>query len=162
MTEPASDAEILVFVKSLLDAIWNRGHTPKLVVDATHPSVYVPDFVRRQWGTRLALHLEAVYPMVPSFDDDALRVTLAFQGTTCRCVFPWKSIYLIADRETGQGAAITSNMPRDIVGTSRVPKSVVETVFPTGANGPKTDPAPPPVAPKKPSPFRVIKGGKKD
>lgn len=146
------------FVKSLLDGIWNKGHCPKIIIDATHKDVEIPEYVREEWGARLALNLVASDPLDPGFDDDALRLTLAFRGHVVRCTFPWNRIYMVADRETGQGAVIQTNLPEGVRSTATPPRAIVETL---GEANHKTDPAPPPVA-KRPNPFRVIPGGKKN
>ncbi len=100
-----------VFIRSLLDVIWNQGHTPKIIVDTTHGDVVVPKHVAEQYGDRLPLDLDASYPMNIAFDDAGLHADLSFNHTVTRCTFPWRRIYLVVDRELGKGAIIEAHRP---------------------------------------------------
>jgi len=123
----------------LLDKLWSSGDTPKIFVDARHKDVVVPEHVRAQWGPRLIIDLVASYPLNLSYDEDALRVDLAFAGSMMRCSFPWNRIYTVASRDTGSGVVIKANLP-EVNHPAEVTEAVAEE--------------------RKKSPFRVIKGGK--
>ena len=92
-------------IQIALDAIWNIGHTPKIVVDATQADVVVPEHIREKWGVHLPIDLNASYPLNLDYSENGIQVDLAFSGNVCRCTFPWVMIYLVIDRDTGSGTA---------------------------------------------------------
>jgi stringent starvation protein B len=95
-------------LQTILDVIWNAGHTPKLVVDSTHEDVVAPEHVKAQWKEWLQIDLCASYPLNLDYSKEGVSVDLAFSGSTCRCFFPWARITMVVDRETGEGVALKS------------------------------------------------------
>lgn len=134
-----------LFIKSLLDTIWNAGHTPKIIVDATHKDVILPEHVRQKWGDHLPLDLDANYPLNISFDEVGIHMDLAFNHTVTRCTVPWRRLYMVVDRNTGKGAVIDAHRPGK-------PSIVVDA----------TAEEPPKSSPNTGWSPRVIKGGKKN
>lgn len=122
-------------LKNLLDHLWNKGHTPRLIIDATHKDVLIPEWLRAQHKNHLVLDLDAKYPLNITFDVVSLAADFAFSGTTTRCTIPWDRVMVVVDRDTGEGF-------------KAVP------VVPANDTEPSTTPEPP----KKK--FSVIKGGK--
>lgn len=94
-------------LKSLLDQIWNEGHTPRLIINATHKDVIVPEWLRAQHKDHLVLDLNANDPMNFEFELDHISADFAFSGTVVRCTIPWKRILAVFDRDTGHGVRIT-------------------------------------------------------
>ena len=97
-------------IQTLLDLIWNAGHTPKLVVDSTHSDVVVPEHLKLQWKEMLPIDLCATYPLNLDCSKQGLSVDLAFSGSVCRCMFPWNRFRMVIDRETGEGHALTGEI----------------------------------------------------
>lgn len=133
-------------MKKVLDTIWNAGHTPKLLVDATYDDVEIPDYVKKRWGARLPLDLNASYPLNVDFTEQDIQVDLAFNGHVARCIVPWKRIYAIIDCESGQGITVPSHAPK-----------VTNAAVVEGAVAAPEEAAPQPHRGFVP---RVIKGGK--
>ncbi len=132
-------------LKSLLDRIWNEGHTPRLIINATHEDVLIPEWLRAQHKERLVLDLQADYPMNIEFNLEKLSADLAFSGSVVRCTVPWKRIIAVFDRDTGHGVRITDPEMMD----EGVKKLV----------GALKEPEPEAEQPKRK--FGVIQGGKK-
>lgn len=138
MTDQITRETLKKGLTELLDKIWSSGDTPKIFIDARHRDVVVPEHVRTQWGPRLVIDLVASYPLNLSYDNDALRVDLAFAGSTMRCAFPWNRIYVVSSRDTRTGVVIKVNLPE------ANPPAEVETATAEARKGA----------------FRVIKGGR--
>ena len=130
-------------LKKILDGIWNAGHTPRVILDATHSDVIVPIHLKK--NTSLVFDLKAADPLNIEFDSRAWYADLAFQGTVMRCTVPWRRISAIIDRDTGHGVRVTD------------PEKLVEDV-PETSDPDKTPVDPPPTTR---GPFRVFQGGKK-
>jgi len=128
-------------LKKILDAIWNAGHTPRVILDATHKDVIVPEYLRAKHKTQLVFDLQANYPLNIEFDMECFRADLAFSGSTTRCTVPWRRISAIIDRDTGNGVRVTD------------PEKMIDEV-------PLADEDKTPVEPPKRK-FGVIQGGKK-
>ena len=88
-------------LKKILDGIWNAGHTPRVILDATHSDVIVPIHLKK--NTSLVFDLKAADPLNIEFDSRAWYADLAFQGTVMRCTVPWRRISAIIDRDTRIG-----------------------------------------------------------
>ena len=65
-------------------------------------------------GERLLIDLDASYPLDLSFSEDGIGADLSFGGYVTRCTFPWKAIYVVADRATGRGIVLDQNMPESV------------------------------------------------
>lgn len=118
-------------LKGLLDRIWNEGHTPRLIINATHKDVLIPEWLRAQHKERLILDLQADYPMNIEFDLEKLSADLAFSGSVVRCTVPWKRIIAVFDRDTGHGVRITDPEMMDegakkLVGALKEPEPEAE------------------------------------
>lgn len=90
-------------IKDLLDAIWNDGKTPMLLIDARHKDVIIPEHIREKWKEALAINLKAADPLNIVFTETAIEVDLAFNHTLMRCTLPWHRIYSIIISGTNQG-----------------------------------------------------------
>lgn len=133
-------------IKTILDTIWNDGHKPEIVVDATHADVVVPDHVRLKYDDHLRIDLDVALPMNIVFTEEGIAADLSFNMQSSRCFFPWRRIYLVIDMTAQHGALIHANKPKGaIVETDPVP-------------GPAPAPTPQASAPK--FSLRSIKGGK--
>lgn len=97
--------------ESLLDDLWNAGHTPRIRINSTAQGVDVPEFVRAKHGTCLVIDLDPAWPLNLATSKESLQVDLAFQGTVYRCTFPWTSIYVVIDKTTGRGIVIEPYLP---------------------------------------------------
>lgn len=128
-------------LKKLLDTIWNAGHTPKLLIDATHEDVDYPAHIKTQWGAKLPIDLNAAMPMNIEFTEQGIHADFYFQGARARCFTPWQRIYAVIDRETGQGAFFPMLAPKDALPAQAEP-----------ATAAADEPAP--------RGLRLIKGGK--
>ncbi len=73
-----------------------------------------PDFIREQWQERLIIDLDATYPLDLSFTNEGIGADLSFGGYVTRCSFPWKAIYVVADRATGRWIVLDQNMPEAV------------------------------------------------
>lgn len=100
-------------MKQILDNIWNAGHTPKLLIDATHDDVVFPDYVKDRWGNKMPIDLDAQNPLNIVFDEVGIHADLAFDGHVARCTMPWKRIYAVIDRDTGKGLFISEHAPSE-------------------------------------------------
>lgn len=96
-------------IQGLLDQIWGRGHTPRVVVDATAADVVVPDHVRLKWLTELPIDLDASYPLDIHFDATAIYADLAFSGVVMRCTLPWRRIKAVVDRDSKEAFFFPEN-----------------------------------------------------
>ncbi len=131
-------------LKKLLDHIWNEGHTPRLIINATHKDVIIPDWLRAQHKDHLVLDLQADYPLNIEFDPEKFSVDLAFSGTVVRCTVPWSRIAVVVDRNTGQGYKFVPEVPAN----DDTPRQVAMPSTEEPATEPKRK-------------FGVIQGGKK-
>ncbi len=103
-----------IVIKTLLDQIWNDGHTPQLVVDARSKDVIVPENIREAWGNKLKLNLLASYPLNLTTERDALRADLAFNGSVTRCAIPWERIYGVVNLDTKEAYLVQANLPEEM------------------------------------------------
>lgn len=101
-------------VQSVVESLYAAGRCPRLHVNATCEGVVCPDFIREQWQERLIIDLDASYPLDLSFSEDGIGADLSFGGYVTRCTFPWKAIYVVADRATGRGIVLDQNMPESV------------------------------------------------
>jgi len=151
-------------VQSVIDSLYAAGRCPRLHVNALHPGVVCPDFIREQWRERLIIDLDASYPLDLTFEDEGLAADLSFGGYVTRCSFPYAAIYVVADRSTGRGIVLDQNMPAAIK-ASRLGKPEVERApklqsVPslqglgdgTSAEASATEASPEPAAPQEPAP----------
>lgn len=123
-------------VRAFVEGLLERGADIVLLVDARDRRVGIPSSIRR-FGGRLPMHLKKEYPMDLEVDALGVRATLAFQGHTERCFFPWEAIWAAFDAGTYNG-----------IGTSKEEPPAPEDPW-----------QPPGPGLKKVHPFRVIKGG---
>src|SRR5690606_32978283 len=100
-------------VQSVVESLYAAGRCPRLHVNATCEGVVCPDFIREQWQERL-IDLDASYPLDLTFSDEGIGADLSFGGYVTRCTFPWRAIYVVADRATGRGIVLDQNMPESV------------------------------------------------
>jgi stringent starvation protein B len=101
-------------VQSVVESLYAAGRCPRLHVNATCEGVVCPDFIREQWQERLIIDLDASYPLDLSFTEDGIGADLSFGGYVTRCIFPWRAVYVVADRATGRGIVLDQNMPESV------------------------------------------------
>jgi hypothetical protein len=87
MKSESSDTNRLA-VTSLIKRLHEEGRCPRLVVNALHPDVQVPDELKEQWGQVMPIDLDPAYPLELQIDAEGVSCTLSFQHIA-RCVFPW-------------------------------------------------------------------------
>jgi stringent starvation protein B len=117
-------------VQSVVESLYAAGRCPRLHVNAMADGVVCPDFIREQWQERLIIDLDSSYPLDLSFDDEGIGADLSFGGYVTRCAFPWKSIYVVADRATGRGIVLDPHMPESVRKTRQA-----QTTGPLAADG---------------------------
>ena len=118
-------------IQTILDEIWDAGHTPRLQIDARREDVVVPEFVKARWGAALVLDLDAAWPLHLETTKEALSVDLAFQGTVTRCVLPWASIDVVIDRTTGRGVRFDPReQPPAAPAEATAPRTTLKAVAP--------------------------------
>jgi len=101
-------------VQSVVESLYAAGRCPRLHVNASCEGVVCPDFIREQWQERLIIDLDSSYPLDLTFAEDGIGADLSFGGYVTRCTFPWKAIYVVADRATGRGIVLDQNMPESV------------------------------------------------
>jgi stringent starvation protein B len=101
-------------VQSVVESLYAAGRCPRLHVNATCEGVVCPDHIREQWRERLIIDLDASYPLDLTFAEEGIGADLSFGGTVTRCTFPWKAIYVVADRASGKGIVLDQNMPESV------------------------------------------------
>ena len=101
-------------VKSLIESIHQGGSCPRLKIDLTREGVVCPDFVCEKWGEELIIDLDPSYPLNLAFTAVGVEADLSFGGYVTRCKFPYASIYLIVDRNTGKGELFEENIPESV------------------------------------------------
>lgn len=101
-------------VQSVVESLYAAGRCPRLHVNATCEGVVCPDHIRDQWRERLIIDLDATYPLDLTFTEEGIGADLSFNGQVTRCTFPWKAIYVVADRASGKGIVIDQNMPESV------------------------------------------------
>jgi stringent starvation protein B len=74
------------------------------------------------------------------FGEEGVAADLSFGGYVTRCSFPYKAIYVVADRSTGQGVVLDQNMPDSIRRARK--KATTGEVQPAVAASPSPAPAP--------------------
>lgn len=97
--------------KRAIESLHEAGACPRLQIDLTCDGVVCPDFVVAKWGERLVIDLDPSYPLNLAFTAIGVEADLSFGGYVTRCKFPYASIYMIADRATGQGTLFEENLP---------------------------------------------------
>jgi stringent starvation protein B len=101
-------------VQSVVESLYAAGRCPRLHVNATCEGVVCPDQIREQWRERLIIDLDASYPLDLTFTEDGIGADLSFNGIVTRCTFPWKAIYVVADRASGKGIVLDQHMPESV------------------------------------------------
>lgn len=101
-------------VQSVVESLYAAGRCPRLHVNAACEGVVCPDHIRDQWRERLIIDLDASYPLDLTFAEEGIGADLSFGGHVTRCTFPWKAIYVVADRASGKGIVIDQNMPESV------------------------------------------------
>ena len=101
-------------VQNVVEALYAAGRCPRLHVNATCEGVVCPDFIREQWLERLIIDLDSSYPLDLTFSEQGIGADLSFGGYVTRCSFPWRAIYVVADRATGRGFILDENMPESV------------------------------------------------
>lgn len=155
-------------VQSVVESLRAAGRCPRLHVNALCQGVECPDFIRDQWKERLIIDLDSSYPLDLTFADDGLAADLSFGGYVTRCTFPWKAIYVVADRATGRGLVFDQHMPESVRASrppttgplpNRAPKSAAAEAkrAPDGGGGSTSTNAE--EVQRRRASFRVIDGG---
>lgn len=144
-------------MKRLLDKIWDDGHTPQIILDASHDDVIFPEHVKAHWGNMMPIDLEARYPLNIEFNEVGIHADLSFRGAQFRCTMPWTRIYAVLDRETREGQMFPVNTPAQWLsahweGGEEPKKSAPPDV--------ENDRLPQPATPSGRPKLRSIKGGK--
>jgi stringent starvation protein B len=98
----------------VVESLYAAGRCPRLHVNATCEGVVCPDHIREQWRERLIIDLDASYPLDLTFAEEGIGADLSFGGHVTRCTFPWKAIYVVADRASGKGIVLDQNMPESV------------------------------------------------
>lgn len=132
-------------VRSVIEELYGAGRCARLHVNASFDGVVCPDFVREKWRERLIIDLDSSYPLDLVFGDEGVAADLSFGGYVTRCSFPYKAIYVVADRSTGQGVVLDQNMPDSIRRARRKATPEQAKAEPSPAAGPAPAPAPAPV-----------------
>lgn len=101
-------------IQDAIESLYAKDLCPRLHVDVTHADAVCPDFVRDKWKERLVIDLDPSYPLDLAFTKLGVEADLSFGGYVTRCVFPWASIYVVADRATGRGQVFASNIPASL------------------------------------------------
>lgn len=97
-------------IRKWIEELHGADQTPRLMIDATVEGVDVPDWIKGQWGEALPIDLDPSYPLDLRLEDDGLYCCLSFGGP-CDCFFPWRSIYVVQDRDSQFGVVIDANLP---------------------------------------------------
>ncbi len=118
-------------VHQAMEDIYQSGHTPRLHINASLPTVRVPDHVRDTWAARLVIDLDANYPLRMHTDGKGLEVDLSFQGRVSRCFFPWRAVYVVADRDNGKGSVFAEHFPANLVNDGSYGEATAESGVPT-------------------------------
>lgn len=100
-------------IAAVIEQFYEDRRIPAIYVNALHPGVVVPQFVRDAHGKRLVITLAADLPLELAYEKEGLSATLAFKGVVERCMFPWRSIYGVFDYETKVGALFEQHVPTD-------------------------------------------------
>jgi stringent starvation protein B len=101
-------------VQGAVESLYAAGRCPRLRVNATCEGVVCPDHIREQWREQLIIDLDASYPLDLTFAEEGISADLSFGGHVTRCTFPWKAIYVVADRASGRGIVLDQNMPESV------------------------------------------------
>lgn len=101
-------------VQSMVESIHAKGDCPRLQLDLTCEGIVCPDFVVEQWQESLVIDLDPNYPLNLEFTDESVTVDLSFAGYVHTCVFPFKAIYMVADRATAKGMMFEENLPESV------------------------------------------------
>ena len=101
-------------IQRMIEKMHKEGACPRLSVDLTSEGVSCPDFVTEQWKEGLIVDLDPSWPLNLSFEADAIEVDLAFSGYVERCTLPYKAIYVVVNRATGEGVVLEENMPESV------------------------------------------------
>jgi stringent starvation protein B len=98
-------------IQRMIEKMHKEGACPRLSVNLTAQGVSCPDFIAEQWKEELIVDLDPSWPLNLAFESDRIAVDLAFDGYVERCLLPFASIYIVANRSTGEGIVIEENMP---------------------------------------------------
>ena len=94
-----------------LAKLHSENKTPRIHINGRFQGVICPKSVLDAWGERLVVDLPLAYPLELDLRDDTVSATLSFNGEQARCSFPYRSIYVVAERDTGHGIVIDANQP---------------------------------------------------
>lgn len=79
-------------------------------MNAQTPGVDLPQSIIDVWREELPIDLDPAYPLDLVYDDLGFSCTLSFREPVV-CFIPWKSIYILKDRETKTGMIVEANLP---------------------------------------------------
>ncbi len=99
-------------IQRWIEELQGVGQCPRLMIDATVDGVEVPDWIKNQWGEALPIDLDSSFPLDLRLEDDGLYCCLSFGGPW-DCFFPWRSIYVVQDRDSQFGVVIDANLPAE-------------------------------------------------
>lgn len=101
-------------IQSAVEQIYAQESCPRLHINVTCEGVECPDHIKAQWGERLVIDLDPSYPLELEFSETGVAANLSFGGFVERCVFPWASIYVVGERDTGRGRVIADHVPESL------------------------------------------------
>jgi stringent starvation protein B len=123
-------------IRQWIEALHHNGQCARLMVDATADGVVVPEHIKEQWGEAMPIDLDPAFPLELTMDEGGIDCVLSFGGPHA-CHLPWRSIYVVQDRDSQIGVVIEENLP---------PRFALETeehVAPGGREAPAEGPRAP-------------------
>ncbi|MEL7535999.1 MAG: ClpXP protease specificity-enhancing factor [Pseudomonadota bacterium] len=104
-------------VRAMHEWMTDNGHTPHIVVDATHPDVVVPSEHVNDGKIILNISHSAAHGL--AMNNDAIRFRARFSGRPFDVAVPVKAVLGIYARETGQGMIFSpgGDQPRPPTGS---------------------------------------------
>lgn len=99
-------------IQQWVEALHDNEQCPRLMIDATTEGVMVPEQVKDKWGEAMPIDLDPTFPLKLRMTERGIDCSLSFGGPH-DCHFPWRSIYVVQDRETQIGIVVEDNLPAD-------------------------------------------------
>ena len=153
---------MIEIARQFIEVLQSEDQGPRLTIDATCTGVVVPAFVKAEWGESLPIDLDPAYPLELEMSDVGINCSLSFGGSHA-CFFPWESVYVVQERDSGLGIVIESNRPgtvasRGKLGLADAPEDLNDE--PASARAAAAKVTTHPVAEERRAGFQVIDGGK--
>jgi hypothetical protein len=127
-----------------------------ILVNSSRLGVIAPSYLLAEPYFKLQLGLFMAKPIPDlSVEEDGIRCTLSFSGSSVACAFPWNSIFLAILSDRSIGAAWPEYAPPEYIGVGSVHAAASADANPelpaTGTDAPRhTQMRPPPMPTKKP------------